>query len=143
MIPRHAIAGSLAALVLAAGSQVLADDRDDLAALLDEFLAEVDSADMHDRFWDDELVYTSSNGTRFGKDTIMAGFEAPPDETDATSYVAEEVDIRVYDDMAIVAFVLVGTAADGSVTRYLNTGTLARRDAGWKVVAWQATRAAE
>ena len=73
----------------------------------------------------------------------MAGFEAPPDETDATSYVAEEVDIRVYDDMAIVAFVLVGTAADGSVTRYLNTGTLARRDAGWKVVAWQATRAAE
>lgn len=144
MSVRHIVAGGLAALTLAAGSPVLADDRADLAALLDEFLANVDSAGMHDRFWAEELVYTSSNGTRFGKDTIMAGFEAPADDAAASpSYAAEEVDIRVYDDMAIVAFVLVGVDADNKVNRYLNTGTFSRRDAGWQAVAWQATRVPE
>ncbi len=143
MMPRTLL-GGLAAIMLAAGSPALADDKEALASLLDEFLANVGESDMHDRFWAEELVYTSSSGTRFGKATIMAGFETPADDSATSpSYAAEEVDIRLYDDMAIVAFVLVGVDPDGKVSRYLNTGTFVRRDAGWQAVAWQATRIPE
>ena len=137
---RMTLSTGLAVLMIVASPLALADDEAALAALLEEFLANVDQASMHDRFWADELVYTSSNGTRFGKETIMTGFETPADDSQSPSYSAEAVDIRLYDDMAIVAFELVGIDPDGTVSRYLNTGTFVMRNDAWKAIAWQATR---
>ena len=128
----------LALMVIA--SPAFADDADDLNALLSEFLENVDSVDMHQRFWAEDLVYTSSAGLRFGKETIIAGFDAPTDAVSSTRYGAEDVDIRVFGDTAVVAFRLIGTDADGAVQEYFNTGTFVRRVSGWRAVAWQATR---
>lgn len=138
-------------LVLAA--PVMAADENpiqQLTALLDRFLAGASSNDIdaHERFWSDELVYTSSNGTRFGKADILDGMRAAAtsqdeaDDADATVYTAEDVDIRVYGDMAVVAFRLVGTSAN-EVQQYFNTGTFLLRGGEWKAVAWQATKIPE
>ena len=135
-------------IVLAA--PVMADSESpvqQLTTLLDRFLAGASSNDVdtHERFWSDELVYTSSNGTRFGKAEILDGMRAAassPDEADdapATVYTAEDVDVRVYGDAAVVAFRLVGTSAN-EVQEYFNTGTFLRRGGEWKAVAWQATK---
>ena len=118
-------------------------DVDELTAMLHEFLANADKASAHDTFWADDLVYTSSAGLRFGKPEIMQGFEGveESDEPPAVIYSGEDVDVRLYDDMAIVAFTLVGTASNGSgKLSYYNTGTFLKRDGTWKVVAWQATK---
>ena len=102
---------------------------------------------MHDRFWAEELVYTSSNGTRFGKREILDGLRAEqpgPDEP-AVVYSAEEGRVQLYGDMAVVTFRLVGTEEGeaGTVKRYLNTGTFRKHDGEWRAVAWQATRVPE
>ena len=124
----------------------LADDRDDLGKLLDEFLhgASIGSVETHERFWSDDLVYTSSSGSRTDKASIVGNMRASagdrPEEPEVV-YTAEDVDIRVYDDMAVVAFRLVGTEqASGGRTEYFNTGTFLKRDGEWRAVAWQATR---
>jgi len=46
-----------------------------LHSLLDNFLAgaTINDAAVHERFWADDLVYTSSAGARFGKAEIMSG----------------------------------------------------------------------
>jgi hypothetical protein len=133
----------LCAITLMAAPFAVAADVDELTAMLHEFLANADKASAHEMFWAEELVYTSSGGLRFGKSDIMQGFEgaeesdAPP----AVIYSGEEVDVRLYNGMAVVAFKLVGTASDGSQTLYYyNTGTFLKRDGTWKVVAWQATK---
>lgn len=96
----------------------------------------------HDSFWAEDLVYTSSNGTRFNKATIMAGFDgkeqAPADDAKVT-YSADEIDIRIYEDMAIVAFRLIAREDGVMKQTYFNTGTFVKRDKGWRAVAWQAT----
>lgn len=134
--------------LLLAFPAVAADDETVLAELLQDFLARADERAAHERFWAEELVYTSSNGTRFGKAEIMEGLDASdaeeagdaPEEP-AVTYSGDNVDIRVYGDTAIVAFRLVGTSADGSDPNYyFNTGTFLKRDGTWKVVAWQATK---
>ena len=53
-------------------------DSDALRRLLDEFLAGATIGDVatHERFWADDLVYTSSNGTRTGKAQIVEGMRA-------------------------------------------------------------------
>jgi len=116
-----------------------------LIALLDEFLAGASRNDMamHDRFWSNDLVYTSSTGARFGKAEIMA----PPVDTEeaeepAMEYGREDLLVRVYGDTAVVTFRLVGTkqAEPPSVTRFYNTGTFLLRDGEWRAIAWQATR---
>lgn len=135
-----------AQLMLLFAVPVVAADSEtrELSLLLDQFLAGASGNDAaaHERFWSDELVYTSSNGTRFGKSDILAGVRAsatePPDET-PTVYTAEDVDIRVYGNTAVVAFRLVGTS-DDSVQSYFNTGTFVKQDGEWRAVAWQATR---
>jgi len=58
------------------------------------------------RFWAEDLVYTSSVKTRANKAEILAGCgETVPDEEDgeAPPYHAEDVDIRLYGDTAVVA----------------------------------------
>ena len=127
-----------------------APDGEALRTMLDEFLsgASGNSLEAHVKFWADDLVYTSSRGTRFGKDEILASLRVPEEEQDDAlmpTYSAENVRIRQYGDTAVVAFRLVGITPDEaggapSVENFLNTGTFLRRDGRWQVVAWQATR---
>jgi len=125
-------------------------DEVELTRLLREFLAGASRNDpaVHDRFWADELVYTGSNGRRRGKVEVLADVRAAssaPSPGPATTYTAEDIRIQQYGDTAIVAFRLVGTTGSGEkaqVERYLNTGTFLRRNREWRVVAWQATKAA-
>ena len=120
-----------------------ASDEEQLAGLLEEFLAGVDTVEAHDRFWADDLIYTSSSGTRTNKAEILAGFgnSAAADTAEpGPAYAAEDAQINVYGTTAVVAFRLVATEPDESQTRYLNTGTFLLRNGLWQVVAWQATR---
>lgn len=140
---RHAIA-NVACILLGVStlSVAAASDVDDLTALLHEFLHAAHIQTAHERFWAEDLVYTSSNGTRFGKAEILAGFaeSEPSDELPAVAYSAAEIDVRVFGDAAIVAFRLVGTPSDGTdILEYFNTGTFMKREGTWQVVAWQAT----
>ena len=130
---------------MACAPAVAQDDVADLTAMLRDFLANADQRAAHERFWAEDLVYSSSSGVRFGKADIMQGFDSADEEASseppAVVYSGEEVDVRLYDDVAVVAFKLVGTPADGSEPLYYyNTGTFLKRDGIWKVVAWQATK---
>lgn len=123
---------------------VFADDQAELAALVDEFLAgaSVNDAAMHDRFWHEDLTYTSSSGARYGKQTILDGMDAStaPDEEFAV-YTSDQMNIRLLaDDIAVVTFRLVATSAGGAVDYFLNTGVFERTDGVWQANTWQATR---
>ncbi|MDP2715720.1 nuclear transport factor 2 family protein [Rheinheimera sp.] len=125
----------------------LADDKAELTALLSEFLdgATRNDAAIHNKYWADELIYTSSGGTRFGKAELMQGVTSrgmlKADEID-TVYSSEDVRIMQYGDTAVVAFVLVGKSAN-ETKRYLNSGTFIRKNGQWQAVNWQATIKAE
>ena len=123
-----------------------ATDVEDLTRMLDEFLAGVTKAETHDRFWADDLVYTSSRGTRTTKAGIMSGFGEPGENADSEPgpiFSAEDIQVQVYGDTAVVAFRLVATppvgAGEMGKQNYLNTGTFLKRNGLWQVVAWQAT----
>lgn len=115
-----------------------------LGEMVGEFLDNTESREVHAAFWAEDLVYTSSNGTRFGKQQIMLGFEEEPDLTaDWPTYSAEDMLVRVYDTTGVVTFTLIGTpspSSDNPVSRFLNTGTFLKRGGDWQAVAWQATR---
>jgi len=140
---------ALILILLLATSPVLqaASDETELTRLLNDFMAgaSVDDEAAHDRFWAEELVYTSSSGERFGKAEIMSGFddtaESAEDEP-ATEYAAEDVRIQLYGETAVVTFRLVGTTQEAPpvVSQYFNTGTFLKRDGEWRAVAWQATK---
>lgn len=135
-------------VILVPARIAFADDIADLRSMLDEFLAGASygKADVHDAFWHPDLIYTSSNGTRTDKASILENVRnAPPVGEDGPGviYTAEDVQIRIYGDTAIVAFRLVGTPQNtpsGEVDYYLNTGTFLRAGTRWSVIAWQATR---
>ena len=137
---------ALLVMLLVPISNLFASEDDELAKMLDEFLAgaSVGNVEAHERFWADELIYTSSAGARTNKAEIVARMrEAANANTGEPEvvYTAEDVDIRIFGSTAIVAFRLVGTPADGSpVSEYFNTGTFLQRDGEWRVIAWQATR---
>ncbi|GHF29738.1 hypothetical protein GCM10017044_26260 [Kordiimonas sediminis] len=130
------------------------DDQAELKQLLDQFLSMPADAiyENHDRFWAEDLVYTGSRGNRTTKQAILQSVrdreaEEAAEDTGETrhdpSYSAEDVDIRVYDTTAVVAFKLVattGTENGITIDTYYNTGTFLKRDGVWKAVAWQATR---
>lgn len=154
-------AGVLRALVLGAclclqvGSVTWAQSSSEgpdeiLVALLDEFLAGASSNDIaaHQRFWSDDLVYTSSTGARYGKADILGSMQdasAAENDEPAMVYGREALLVRVYDDVAVITFRLVGTrqSEPPSTTRYYNTGTFLLRDGEWRAIAWQATRIPE
>lgn len=119
----------------------------ELRQLLDWFLANAGKVEAHERFWGEELVYTSSNGTRTDRQSILDGMRATASGSDTAgdegpAYSAADVDVRLYGDMAIVAFRLVATPAGAAsaASEYFNTGTFNRRNGEWRAVAWQATR---
>lgn len=127
-----------------------ADDAAQLTDMLNEFLAgaSINDPAAHERFWADDLIYTTSGGKRVSKADIMSDLTSPSESTGdepETVYTAEDIRIQQYGDTAIVAFRLVGTprgdaAAPPQVQEYFNTGTFLRRDGVWQVVAWQATK---
>lgn len=114
-----------------------------LEAILHSFLAGASNNDpmTHERFWSEQLVYTSSGGKRFGKAEIMAGLENADDEA-AAIYSAEDIQIQQFGDVAVVAFRLVASplASGNDSLQYFNTGTFFKEQGLWKAVAWQATR---
>ena len=136
----------LALLMLALGAfapAAWADDASELTGLLERFLAgaSVDDLATHERFWADDLVYTSSSGERFGKARILEALEGAQGQGGSgVTYSAREIDVRLYGDAAVVAFQLVGAPQEGAASLYWNTGTFVRRDGEWRAVAWQATR---
>ncbi len=140
----HRIVLGLAVFLLFTPVGVLADDVESLQGLLDEFLAgaSVDDAAMHDRFWADDLVYTSSSGARYGKAQIMAGLsEAAPVEAELSVYSADQVQVRLLaDDVAVITFRLVATPTEGPVQYFLNSGVFQHREGEWRASIWQATR---
>ncbi len=128
-------------------AQTTETDASELTKLLQDFLAGASRKDaaVHEHFWADDLIYTSSSGRRFGKAELMkdvlAEGPAKPNEP-ATVYTAEDIRVRQYGTTAIVAFRLVGTTEkDGTpeVKNYLNSGTFLKRNGEWRVVNWQAT----
>lgn len=138
-IPATLVAG----ILLLVGGQAVADDKADITALLDEFLANTGTAQAHDRFWADELVYTSSRGERSGKPERMAAFAAgtQPASLSETTYRGEEVNVQLYGSTAVLTFRLVAEPkSGGDISQYYNTGTFLKRDGEWRAVAWQATR---
>jgi len=132
-------------LLLLSSSACFADDKSDISTMLTEFLAQNEQLKQHQNFWADDLVYTSSNGTRFGKAQIINGMsEATKDLKETIPfYSAEEVVISVHDTTAILTFKLIAKESRKNpvtVQEYLNTGTLLKRKGSWQVVAWQATK---
>ena len=124
-----------------------APDAAELTKLLHDFLAGAgrNDAAIHERFWADELIYTSALGRRKGKADIMREVRAestPKPEEGTTVYTAEDIRIQQYGEAAIVAFRLVATtdkAGTKTVANYLNTGTFLKRNGKWQAVGWQAT----
>ena len=124
-----------------------APDATELTKLLQEFLAGAgrNEAALHDRFWADDLIYTSALGRRKGKADILRELreEAPAKPGGETVvYTAEDIRIQQYGDTAIVAFRLVATsekAGAKTVSNYLNTGTFLKRNGKWQAAGWQAT----
>jgi len=128
------------------------DPRADEAALeelLDRFLqgASENDAEIHDRFWAEDLIYTGSAGTRVTKEDIMDGLsqatsDAEDEDSNGIEYGYEDLQIMLYGETAIVAFRLVGLT-DMERMEFYNTGTFLKRDGEWRAVAWQATRIPE
>lgn len=115
-----------------------------LTAMLHHFLdgASRSDAAIHDAFWAEDLIYTSSSGRRFGKAELMAGL--PPEPIPPTTrYTAEEIQVRVFGGMAVVAFRMVATSEEPTlppVQQFFNSGTFLLREGRWQVVNWHATR---
>ena len=117
-----------------------------LRMLLDEFLAgaSINDAAAHERFWAEELVYTSSVGARFGKAEIMAGLAAAAESEEAgpgPSYSARDVRVQVFGETAVITFQLVAEQADEPTELFYNTGVFRTINGRWQAVVWQATRA--
>jgi ketosteroid isomerase-like protein len=129
-----------------------ANDEVAIHQLLNDFLANTVKDDLknHQRFWADDLIYTSSSGARFGKEKIIQGIteesSTSVEDTLAPTYAAEETRIRLYGTTAVVAFKLVATSKETGKQKthyYFNTGTFLKRNEVWQVVAWQATKIPE
>ena len=136
-------------LIAPALSAQTTPDSAELTKLLNDFLAGASKNDiaMHDRFWADELVYTSALGRRKSKPDIMRELReetkaTPKPEEGTAVYTAEDIRIQQYGDTAVVAFRLVANtdkAGTKTVANYFNTGTFLKRNSKWQVIAWQAT----
>ena len=125
-----------------------AADSNELTKLLKEFLAGASRNDaaVHEGFWADDVIYTSSAGWRRGKADIMRDVRsapAPKPGDPATIYSAEDIRIQQYGNTAVVAFRLVASTEKTGrteVTNYLNSGVFLKRNDKWQVVNWQSTR---
>jgi len=144
----------LSFIILCYSSLAIAGDKEQLQQLLNSFLTNNSQSTLekHKNFWADDLIYTSSAGERFDKKFILEGIDGnngknesdnKADKRTTPVYSAEEIDIRLYGNTAIVAFKLI---ADNNILnrqdkiKYYNTGTFIKRNDMWQAVAWQATK---
>ncbi|MAO68800.1 MULTISPECIES: nuclear transport factor 2 family protein [Idiomarina] len=108
--------------------------------------ASINSPKAHDRFWAEELTYTSSSGNRFGKEHLMSGMKdakAKDPEEVKVWYGAEDIEVKQFGDTVVFNFTLTAEE-EGKVTKYYyNTGVLIERDGRWKAVNWNATEVPE
>jgi len=124
--------------------------RTEIAAMLTTFLTPTvnNSAAGHERFWADDLVYTTSTGKVKSKADIMKSFaEKPKAEPGKQSeagpvFTAEDILVRPYGDMAALTFRLVEHDPDGKISYFRNSGTFLQRQGKWQAITWQATRVA-
>lgn len=113
----------------------------ELRHLLDEFLAGASRNDpaAHERFWAQDLVYTSAAGKRMGKADILRDVRGSSGKDEKAeppvTYTAADVQVQLYGRTAVVAFRLVSEPQ-----QYFNTGTFVQRNGQWQAVAWQATK---
>lgn len=142
--------GARGALAASAAETRAADERtrSEITALLTSFLSPEQNPTRaaHERFWADDLIYTSSAGKVTNKAEILKSFDEPsktePGKVPEPEpvYSAEDILVRPYGEMAALTFRLVARAADGSVQNYRNSGTFLRRDGKWQAITWQATK---
>lgn len=120
-----------------AGSKAEAE----VGGLIREFLSKVSDPAMHDRFWADDLIYTSAAGKVRTKAEIMENMRKTPAPAtpDNSTYSAENMQVRQYGDIAVATFELIHHDGE-KVDHYRNTGTFVKRDGKWQAVAWQATK---
>ena len=131
--------------VPASSWSAVADEQAELERLLHEFLAGANGREVHETFWAEDLIYTSSSGERFGKDSILSGFDSAPeaDLPEPPSYGGEDVTVRVMGDIAVVTFRLTADEDGERVGEYFNTGVFRKDDGQWQAFTWQATRIPE
>ena len=112
---------------------------------LNDFLTYNSDPAQHDRWWAEDLVYTTSAGLVKTKPMIMQAFAdaakpgAPKAEPRA-AYSAEDVLVRIYGETAALTFRLVAKNPDGTKNTFRNSGTLLHRNGQWQVITWQATK---
>lgn len=156
MKKRHILLSALLLFLISIGAVNLtyaqsSTDEEKLTELLHWFMdgASRNDKSVHERFWADELIYTSSAGLRFGKAEIMSGFDVTPQLQEAApsvTYSAHDIQILLFGDVAVVAFRMKGETLNTegtSIAWYLNSGTFQKRNDEWRVVNWQATRVPE
>jgi hypothetical protein len=125
--------------------------RSEIATMLTTFLTPAvnNSAAGHERFWADDLVYTSSAGKVMSKADIIksiaeepkakAGDQAMPGPV----FTAEDILVRAYGVTAALTFRLVEHDPDGKISTFRNSGTFLLRNGKWQAITWQATRVPE
>ena len=125
--------------------------RAEIAAMLATFLTPAvnNTAAGHERFWAEDLVYTSSTGKVMSKADILKSFAEEPKSEPAKQtkpgpvFTAEDVLVRPHGDMAALTFRLVEHDPDGKISYFRNSGTFLLRHGKWQAITWQATRVAE
>jgi len=148
-----ALLGLVAMLAAHAGDATAPDPqrtRTEITAMLTRFLTPAVNSNpaSHDRFWADDLVYTSSTGKVMSKADIMKSFADAPKpkpgekpEPDPV-FTAEDILVRPYGNLAALTFRLVEHEHDGKITYFRNSGTFLWRHGKWQAITWQATRVA-
>jgi hypothetical protein len=127
--------------------------REEITTMLSSFLTQDvnNSKAGHERFWADDLVYTSSAGAVKSKADILKTFEESPEadkskegasspKEPTSVYTAEEILVRPYGEMAALTFRLVQRNSDGATNYYRNSGTFLLRNGKWQAISWQATK---
>jgi Domain of unknown function (DUF4440) len=113
---------------------------------LKDFLAHVNDPAAHEKWWADDLVYTSANGVLRSKQEIVKSVREGASGKEArepqTNFSADDIKVSQYGDIAVLTFVLVSHEGE-KASYFRNTGVLQRRDRRWQVIAWQATKAPE
>ena len=145
----------LFATITAYGGQTSQPDtartRGEITTMLTTFLTPAvnNSASGHERFWADDLVYTSSAGKVMRKADIMKAIaEEPKDKASDRAkpgpvFTAEDILVRPYGTMAALTFRLVEQDPDGKISYFRNSGTFLLRNGKWQAITWQATRVPE
>lgn len=129
-------------------AETTAPAKQELINLVEDFLKNVpaNKRETYDRFFADDVIYTRNSGQVVTKKDILADTGNPAASRANATFTGEDFTVHQYGDTAIVNFRLVVHETENGqpVTRsFRNTGTFAKRNGQWQVVAWQATPIAE